>query len=71
MTKTTAAWRLRTSATAVGAVLAVATILGPGMVATRLGAGDAVAFAAVSPVDAITSKAVLADVPAAGVSNLT
>jgi hypothetical protein len=67
-TKTTAVWRLRTGATVIGAALAVATVLGPGMVATRLGAGETVAFAATSAVDTMTSRAVLAEVPAAGVS---
>ena len=54
---------------AVGAVFAVATILGPGkLVATRLGAGETVGFATVSAADTITSIDVLADVAAAGLS---
>ena len=55
---------------AVGAVFAVATIFGPGEVpVTRFGAGETVGFATVSAADTITSTDMLADVPAAGVSN--
>lgn len=49
---------------------AVAAVFGPGQMAvTRLGAGETVRFATVSPADTIRSTAVLAEVPAAGVSN--
>jgi hypothetical protein len=64
---TMTAWRKRTGLTALGAVLTVATVLGPGLVATRLGVGEAVGFATVSAADTIRSVGMLAEVPAAGV----
>jgi hypothetical protein len=57
--------RVKMGAAAAGAVLAVATVLGPAaMVVTRLGAGETVGFPTVSAADTITSTAVLAEVAA-------
>ncbi|UQU64267.1 hypothetical protein COUCH_35800 [Couchioplanes caeruleus] len=54
---------------AVAAVLAVAAAFGPGpQLVTRLGAGEQVGFSTLSAADTIRSSTVLAEVPAAGVS---
>jgi hypothetical protein len=62
-----ARWRRRTTGAALVVTLALAAVLGPPLApATRLGAGELVGFATVSAADTITSRGVLADVPAAG-----
>jgi hypothetical protein len=61
-------WRRRSGLAALGAVVAVAAILGPETVATtRLGAASELSgYATVTAADTITSQAVLAEVAAAG-----
>jgi hypothetical protein len=60
-------WRRRSALAALGAVVAVAAILGPETIATtRLGAAsDLSGYATVTAADTITSHAVLEEVPAA------
>jgi hypothetical protein len=63
--RTASPWRRRTGVAAVSAMLGIAVVFGPGPVATtRLGAGELVGFATVSAADTITSRDVLAEVPA-------
>jgi hypothetical protein len=59
-------WRLRTGMVALSAAVVAATMFGPApIMVTRLGAGETVGFATVSAADTITSRDVLAEVPAA------
>ena len=60
-------WRRRSALAALGAVIAVAAVLGPETIATtRLGAASEFAgYATVTPADTITSHAVLEEVAAA------
>ena len=62
----TLGWTRRTRLVALGAVVAVAAILGPGTeVTTRLGAASEVAgYATLTAADTITSQAILAEVAA-------
>jgi hypothetical protein len=62
----TTGWTRRTRLVALGAVVAVAAILGPGTIATtRLGAASEVAgYSTVAVADTIRSQAMLAEVAA-------
>jgi hypothetical protein len=66
MTQTMKQWKRRTRLGALGALVALAAVLGPGTVATtRLGAASEVAgYATVTAADTIRSQAILAEVAA-------